>query len=100
MVVIDDAAVRADRHIDTGGAVIFIAGGADLDESRSLTAADSLCLAGNADGAAADTDLDEIRARLGEEQEAVAVNDIARADLDGIAVLSRTQAMVFSCQQE
>ena len=32
-------------------------------------------------------DLDEIRARLGEEQEAVAVDDIARADLDGIAVL-------------
>ena len=42
-----------------------------------ISAADSLCLAGNADGAAADTDLDEIRARFDESPTAkVMVNGV------------------------
>ena len=67
VVVVNDTAVRADRNIDAGLLEILVTGGCNLDQSRSLTAADALLLTGDADGAAADADLDEVRARLGEE---------------------------------
>ena len=59
----------------------------DLNDRRSLTASDALSLAGDADGAAADADLDEVCAGLGQEQEALAVNDVACADLHLVAVV-------------
>ena len=48
-----------------------------------------LLLTGDADGAAADADLDEVRAGLSEETEALTVNNVARADLYTVAVLLR-----------
>ena len=87
VIVVDDAAVGADGNIDARFAEIFVARGGDLDESGRLTAADALGLARDADGTAADADLDKVCAALGEEAEAVAVDHIARADLHGIAVV-------------
>ena len=87
VVIVDDAAVRADGHIDAGFLVILIAGLGHLDDSGSLTAADALGLAGDADGAAADADLHEVCASLGEEAETLGVHDVACAHLDGITVV-------------
>ena len=41
----------------------------------------------DADGAAADADLDEVRAGLSEEAEALTVNNVSRADLNGVLIL-------------
>ena len=86
MVVVNDAAVGADRYVDAGSLVVFISGLAYFDESRCLAAADALGLTGDADGAAADADLDEVSACFCEEEEAFSVDDIACADLDFFAV--------------
>ena len=64
VVIVHDAAVGADGHIDAGLLEILVAGLGYLNDSRCLAAADALGLAGDADGTAADTDLDEVRARL------------------------------------
>ena len=87
VVIVHDAAVGADGHVDAGLAEVLVACAADLDDGGRLAAADALGLARDADRAAADADLDKVRAALGEEAEAVAVNDVARADLDGAAVV-------------
>ena len=86
VVVVNDAAVGADRYVDAGSLVVFISGLAYFDESRCLAAADALGLTGDADGAAADADLDEVSACFCEEEEAFSVDDIACADLDFFAV--------------
>ena len=87
MIVVHDAAVGADGDIHAGLAEVFVARGAHLNERGGLAAADTLRFARDADGAAADADFDKVRAALSEEAEAVAVDDIARADFDGIAVV-------------
>ena len=86
VVVMHDAAVGADGHVDAGLAEVLVACAADVDDGRRLTAADALGLARDADRAAADADLHEVRAAVGEEAEAVRVDDVARADLDALAV--------------
>ena len=87
MVVVDDAAVRADRHIDAGLLVVLVTGLGDLDDGSSLTTANALGLAGDADRAAADADLHEVSARLCEEAEALGIHDITGAHLHGVAVV-------------
>ena len=87
VVILHDAAVGADGDVDAGLLVVLVAGLGDLNDRRSLTASDALSLAGDADGAAADADLDEVCAGLGQEQEALAVNDVACADLHLVAVV-------------
>ena len=87
MVVVDDAAIGAYGHVDAGLLVIAVALGAHVDQRAGLAAADALLLAGDADGAAADADLDEIRAALGQEAEALSVDHVAGADLDALAVV-------------
>src|SRR5699024_6314280 len=59
----------------------------NLNDCGCLTTADTLLLTGDADRAAADTDLDEVRASLCQEAEALAVNDVACANLYGVAVV-------------
>ena len=81
MIIVNDTAVRADRNVDAGLFEILVTSGCNLDQSGSLTAADALLLTGDADGAAADADLDKVRAGLSEEAEALTVNDVACADL-------------------
>ena len=87
VVVVDDAAVGADGHIDAGLLEVLVTGCGNLDQSGSLAAADALGLTGDADGAAADADLDEVSASIGQEQEAVLVDDVTGTDLDGVAVV-------------
>ena len=87
MVVVDDAAVGADGDIYARSLEIFVSCLADIDKSRCLASADALCLAGDTYRSAADADLYEVRTRLGEEEEALSVNYVARADLDAVAVV-------------
>jgi len=87
VVIVDDAAIGADGHIDAGLFIILIAGLGDLDDSGSLAAANALGLAGDADGAAADADLHEVGTCLCQEAEAFCIDHIACADLDGVAVV-------------
>ena len=86
VVVVNDTAVGADGDVDAGLFVIFVAGFGHIDDSGSLSAADTFLLTGDTDGAAADADFDEVCASFSQEAEAFAVNDIACADFDGIAV--------------
>ena len=79
VVVIYDAAVGAYRYIDAGFFVVFISCLAYFNESGSLAAANALCLTGDADGAAADADFDEVCASFSEEEEAVSVDNVACA---------------------
>ena len=85
--VVDDAAVGADGHVDAGFLEVLVAGLGHLDGCRGLAAADALGLAGDADGTAADADLHEVGASLCQEAEALAVDHVACADLDGIAIV-------------
>ena len=87
MVVIDDAAVGAHGHVDAGLLVVLVTGAADVDQRGGLAAADALGLAGDADGAAADTDLDEVGTAVGQEAEALGVDDVTGTDLDILAVV-------------
>ena len=87
VIVVDDAAVRADRDIHAGLLEVLVARRRDLDDGACLSASYSLLLTGNTDRASADTDLDKVRTRFGEEEEAVAVNDVSGTDLDAVTVL-------------
>ena len=82
MIVVNNAAVRADRDVDSGAAVIFVARPADVDQRRRLPAANAFRFSGDADRAAADSHLDKVGARLRQEKEALPIDDVARADLD------------------
>ena len=86
VIIVDKAAVRAYGDVYAGLLKILVSRCRDLDECRRLAAADALGLARYADRAAADADLNEVSARLGEEEEAVSVDYVARADLDTVAV--------------
>ena len=87
MIVIHDAAVRADRHVNACLFVVFISGLSDFDDRRSLAAADALLLSGDTDGAAAYADLHEVSAAVCQEVETVRVDYVARAYFDAVAVI-------------
>ena len=87
MVVVDDTAVRAHGHVDAGLLVVLVASATDVDQRGGLATADALGLAGDADGTAADTDLDEVGTAVGQEAEALGVDDVTGADLDVLAVV-------------
>ncbi len=85
--VVHDTAVRTYRNVNTGLLVIFISCRTDIDQRRCLTAPDSLCLTRNADGAAADTDFDKIRAAFGKKTESGSINHISSANFNTVAVI-------------
>ena len=87
MVVVDDTAVGAHGHVDAGLLVVLVASAADVDQRGGLATADALGLAGNADGTAADTDLDEVGTAVGQEAEALGVDNVTGTDLDVLAVV-------------
>ena len=87
MIVMHDPAVGTDGHIDPRLFIIFVPGFGYLDQRRSLSAADSLLLSGDTDGAAADTDLDEICSRVRKETESFRIHHISGSHLHRIAVL-------------
>ena len=87
MVVVDDATVGAHGHVDTGLLVVLVTGAADVDQRGGLATTDTLGLASDADGTAADTDLDEVGTAVGQEAEALGVDDVTGTDLDVLAVV-------------
>ena len=87
MIVVHDAAVRADRHIYAGSFIIFIPCLGNLYYSRSLSAADTLLLSRDTDRAAADTHLDKISTGICEIFETFPVNYISGTYLHTVAVL-------------
>ena len=87
MIVVDDTAVGAHGHVDTGLLVVLVASAADVDQRGSLATADTLGLAGNADGATADTDLDEVGTAVCQEAEALGVDDVTGTNLDVLAIV-------------
>ena len=88
VVVVDNAAIGANGHVDTGLLKVFIPGGSHFDEGGGLSPANALGLPGDADGTAADADFHKVCPRLGQEQEALPVHHIAGAHLHGVAVLA------------
>ena len=87
MIVIYDASVRADRNVYTRFFKISVTLGRNIHYRTGLSASDTLLLTRDADAAAADSDLNEIRSRVSQESESLAVYNITRADLKVIAVL-------------
>ena len=87
MVVVYDTAVGAHGHVDTGLLVVLVTGAADVDQCGGLATTDTLGLASDADGTAADTDLDEVGTAVGQEAEALGVDDVTGTDLDVLAVV-------------
>ena len=87
VVVVDDATIGAHGHVDAGLLVVLVTGAADVDQRGGLATTDTLGLAGDANGAAADTDLDEVGTAVGQEAEAFGVDDVAGTDLDVLAVV-------------
>ena len=87
MIIVDDAAIGADGHVDAGLLVVLVTGLCDLDDCGGLTTADALGLTGNADGTAANADLDEVCTGLCQETEALGIHNVACAHLHGVAVV-------------
>ena len=87
MIIVHDAAVGADGHVDAGLLKVFVPGLRDFDDRRRLAAADALRLSRDADGAAADADLYEVCAGFRQEAESVRIHHVACADLDVVAVV-------------
>ena len=82
MIVVHDAAVRADGDVNARLFVILVSGFRDLDERARLPAAYAFLFARYANRTAAYAHFDEIRSAFGKEKEAVAVHDVASADFD------------------
>ena len=87
VVVVDDTAVGAHGHVNTGLLVVLVTGAADVDQRGGLATTDTLGLASDADGTAADTDLDEVGTAVGQEAEALGVDNVTGTDLDVLAVV-------------
>ena len=64
VVIVYDTAVGAQRDVYACLLEVLISLGSNCEDSRSLAAADTLLLTGDADGTAADTDLDEVCAAV------------------------------------
>ena len=87
VVIVYDTAIRAYRNIDTGFLVVFISCLANFNQRGSLSTADTLGFTGDADRTAADTYLNKVSSSLSEEQEAVAVNYVACANLNLVTIV-------------
>ena len=86
MVIVNDATVGADRDVNARLFEIFISLCTHFHQSSCLSTSDALGLAGDADAAAADADLDEVRAAVCQETESVCIDHVACADLDAVAI--------------
>ena len=87
VVVMNDTAVRAKRNVISCLFEVLVTSLSYGEYGgRSLAAADTLLLTCDADGTAADTDLDEVCAAVSQEPEALSVNNVACAD-DGVRII-------------
>ena len=86
MVIVDDTAIGANRNIHASFTIVFITGLANFNQGRRLTTTDTFRFAGNADGAAADTDFDEISTAIGKEIKAFPIDDVTSTYFYSIAI--------------
>ena len=87
MVIVNNAAVGADRHINAGFLIIFVTCFGNFNYCGCLAAADTFLFTGNADGTAADTYFNKVCAAFGKETEACCVNYVACANFYAVAVM-------------
>ena len=87
MVIMNYAAVAAYGYVYACFLKIFVSFLANLDKRGSLSSAYALLLSCDTDRAAADAYLDKVRAALRKETEALLAYNVARAYLNGIAVM-------------
>ena len=78
--VVNNSAVGADRNIYTCLLEILVTLSSNFYYSCGLSASDTLRLTGDADGTAADTDLDEVSSCICKESETLTVYYVACAD--------------------
>ena len=82
-----DTAVGADRNVHTCLLEVLISCLSDLDDCCSLASTDTLSLACDADGTAADTDLDEIGSCICKEKESFLIDNVACSNLYCVTVM-------------
>ena len=87
MVVVNNAAVGTDRHIDSRLLVVGVSGLCHLDQRGGLSPSDALLFTGNADCSAADSNLDKIRSGIGQETEAFRIHHVAGAHFYTLSVI-------------
>ena len=87
MMVIYDTTVGAYRNVYAGLFEIPVAFRTDLDDCCCLPAANALGLARDADGAAADADLDKVCAALCKKAETCRIYNISCADLYAVSIV-------------
>ena len=87
MIVVYNAAIRANRDINAGFLEVFITRCCNFNDRGSLSTTNALLLTGDTNRAAADTDFDKVCTCFGEEAEPFTVNDIACAYLYGVTVV-------------
>ena len=87
MVVVDYAAVRADRNVNTRFLKVFVSCLRNFDKSGRLTPAYTFLFTRYTNASASDTHFYEIRACLCKEQKSVFVYDVAGADFNLFSVL-------------
>ena len=97
MVVVYQPAVATDGDVLARLLEVAVTSLSHVDDGRSLTAADALLLAGDADGATADTDLDEVRTSVRQVAEALLIDHVPRTDqyLVAIGVLDPAQRVIL-----
>ena len=86
VIIVNNAAVGANGDVDAGLTEVLIPCRCHFNHGGGLTTADALGLPGDADGAAADAHLHEVRPGLGQEEEPVPIHHVAGTDLDRITV--------------
>ena len=86
MIVLHDAAVGADGHIDAGFLEVLIPLRRHVNHRRGLPPADALGFPGDADGTAANADFHEVGAGVRQKAESLAVHHVAGAHLHRVAV--------------
>ena len=95
VVIVHDAAVATDGHIDPRLLAIGVAGTRHIDQRRSLSTSDALLLTGDADRSAADAHLDEVRPGVDQVAEALAVYDVACAHGDVVVRLDPFEGLLL-----
>ena len=77
----NNTAIRAYRNVDTSSLIVFITSCTYINQSSSLSTANTLGLTSDADRAAANTYLDKVSASLGQEHKALTVYNITGTNL-------------------
>src|SRR5262245_55335399 len=86
MIVLADAAVRADGNVYSGRAEIFVTSLGDLHDRSRLSAADPFLLPRDADRAAPNANFDEVGACVSEIEKSIPVYHVSGTDVGAISI--------------